>query len=74
MEYLPKVLVFLLIPCLLYTSVKRMPLIAGGGIPQTRAATNGRLRYEHPFKELVAKFCGGVLALSAGLSLSLIHI
>ena len=49
--------------------VKRMPLIAGGGIPQTRAANNGRIRYEHPFKELVAKFCGGVLALSAGLSL-----
>lgn len=46
-----------------------MPLIAGGGIPQTRAANNGRIRYEHPFKELVAKFCGGVLALSAGLSL-----
>ncbi len=40
--------------------VKRMPLIAGGGIPQTRAANNGRIRYEHPFKELVAKFCGGV--------------
>ena len=46
-----------------------MPLIAGGGIPQTRAANNGRIRYERPFKELVAKFCGGVLVLSAGLSL-----
>ena len=30
--------------------VKRMPLIAGGGIPQTRAANNGRIRYEHPLK------------------------
>lgn len=49
--------------------VRKMPLIAGGGIPQTRAANNGRIRYEHPFKELVAKFAGGVLALSAGLSL-----
>lgn len=49
--------------------VKRMPLIAGGGIPQTRAAINGRIRYNHPFKELIAKFAGGILALSAGLSL-----
>lgn len=49
--------------------VKRMPLIAGGGIPQTRAAINGRIRYDHPFKELMAKFAGGILALSAGLSL-----
>ena len=49
--------------------VKRMPLIAGGGIPQTRAAINGRIHYDHPFKELIAKFFGGILALSAGLSL-----
>lgn len=49
--------------------VRRMPLITGGGIPQTRAANNGRIRYEHPFRELAAKFAGGVLALGAGLSL-----
>ncbi len=49
--------------------VKKMPLIAGGGIPQTRAAINGRIHYDHPFKELIAKFFGGILALSAGLSL-----
>ena len=46
--------------------VKRMPLIAGGGIPQTRAANNGRIRYEHPFKELVAKFCGGGVGSQCG--------
>ena len=49
--------------------VKKMPLIAGGGIPQTRAAINGRIHYDHPFKELIAKFLGGILALSTGLSL-----
>lgn len=65
------IVVFYLMGILIFVAslVKRMPLIAGGGIPQTRAANNGRIRYEHPFKELVAKFCGGVLALSAGLSL-----
>lgn len=49
--------------------VKKMPLITGGGIPQTRGAINGRVTYKHPFVEMVAKFVGGVLALTAGLSL-----
>ena len=46
-----------------------MPLITGGGIPQTRGVINGRVAYKHPFIELVAKFVGGILALSTGLSL-----
>lgn len=49
--------------------VQKMPLITGGGIPQTRGAINGRIVYKHPFIELMAKFVGGVLSLSAGLSL-----
>lgn len=49
--------------------VKKMPLITGGGIPQTRGVINGRISYKHPFIELISKFAGGVLTLSAGLSL-----
>lgn len=49
--------------------VKKMPLITGGGIPQTRGVINGRITYRHPFIELISKFTGGVLSLSAGLSL-----
>lgn len=49
--------------------VSRMPLITGGGIPQTRGVINGRITYKHPFIEMVSKFAGGVLALTAGLSL-----
>lgn len=48
---------------------KKMPLITGGGIPQTRGVINGRVDYKHPFRELMAKFVGGILALSTGLSL-----
>lgn len=55
----------LLVACL----VKKMPFISGGGIPQTRGVINGRITYQHPFKELWAKFAGGIMALSAGLSL-----
>lgn len=49
--------------------VKKMPLIAGGGIPQTRGVINGRISYKHPFVEMISKFTGGLLVLSAGLSL-----
>ncbi len=49
--------------------VKKLPLITGGGIPQTRGVINGRITYKNPFIQLVAKFVGGVLTLSAGLSL-----
>lgn len=49
--------------------VKKMPLITGGGIPQTRGVINGRITYRHPLRELIAKFVGGILALSTGLSL-----
>lgn len=49
--------------------VEKMPYITGGGIPQTRGVINGRITYKHPFIEMVSKFVGGVLALSAGLSL-----
>lgn len=49
--------------------VKKMPLITGGGIPQTRGVINGRVDYKRPFLELTAKFTGGILALSTGLSL-----
>ena len=49
--------------------VGRMPLISGGGIPQTRGGINGRITYKHPFVELVSKFAGGILSVAAGLSL-----
>ena len=41
----------------------------GWRIPQTRGVINGRVDYKHPFRELMAKFVGGILALSTGLSL-----
>ena len=58
-----------LILCLVQWMVLKMPLIGGGGIPQTRAAINGRVSYLHPFRDLFAKFAAGILALGSGLSL-----
>ena len=53
--------------------VKKMPLITGGGIPQTRAVINGRITYKNPLTQLIAKFTGGILAISAGLSLGVVR-
>lgn len=49
--------------------VKRWPYISGGGISQTRGAINGRIVYKHSLRQLLAKFVGGVLTLSSGLSM-----
>lgn len=49
--------------------VRKMPLISGGGIPQTRGAINGRITYKHSFIEMISKFAGGILAVFTGLSL-----
>lgn len=69
--YLHIVLFFSLWGVLIFVSrmIKHWPLIGGGGISQTRAVINGRIIYTHSLKQLVAKFTGGVLTLSAGLSL-----
>ena len=48
---------------------KKWPLIAGGGISQTRGVINGRIVYTHSLRQLLAKFTGGVLTLSSGLSM-----
>lgn len=36
---------------------------------QTRGVINGRIEYAHSFRQLLAKFAGGVLTLSSGLSM-----
>lgn len=69
--YLHIGLFFLLWGVLVFVAwlVKRWPLISGGGISQTRGVINGRIIYKHSFRQLLAKFAGGILTLSSGLSL-----
>lgn len=68
-EYIPVFLLSWGILVFVAWLVRKMPLITGGGIPQTRGVINGRIAYRHPLIELISKFVGGVLALGAGLSL-----
>lgn len=67
--HIPLFMLFWGILILVSRLVGKMPLIGGGGIPQTRGAINGRITYRHPFIELISKFAGGILSVSAGLSL-----
>lgn len=55
--------------CFVAWMVRRWPYIGGGGISQTRGAINGRIEYVHSLRQLLAKFAGGVLTLSSGLSM-----
>lgn len=67
--HIPLFLLFWGILIIVSRLVRKMPLISGGGVPQTRGAINGRITYKHPFIEMIAKFAGGILSFSAGLSL-----
>ena len=67
--HIPLFMLFWGILILVSRLVGKMPLIGGGCIPQTRGAINGRITYRHPFIELISKFAGGILSVSAGLSL-----
>lgn len=49
--------------------LKKFPKINGSGLPQTQALLYSKVVYKKPFKYLIIKFIGGVLALSSGLSL-----
>lgn len=69
--YLHILLFFTLWGILLFVAwlVRKWPLISGGGISQTRGVINGRIEYKHSFRQLLAKFVGGILTLSSGLSM-----
>lgn len=53
----------------IYQLVKRFPMISGSGIPQVEGAVSGRFNFPNSFKNLIAKFTGGVLGIGMGLSL-----
>lgn len=48
--------------------VKKYPTTSGSGLPQTRALLEKKMEYKSPFKNIVAKFFGGILSISSGLS------
>lgn len=49
--------------------LKKFPKINGSGLPQTQALLFGKVVYTAPYKYLVIKFIGGILAILSGLSL-----
>lgn len=48
--------------------VKEYPTTTGSGLPQTKALLEGKITYKSPFKNIIAKFIGGILSIASGLS------
>lgn len=52
----------------IYRLVLKFPTTSGSGLPQTKALLEKKMEYKSPFKNILAKFFGGVLSISSGLS------
>lgn len=48
--------------------VERYPTTSGSGLPQTKALLEKKMEYKSPLKSIIAKFFGGILSISSGLS------
>ena len=52
-----------------YWLTKKIPLISGSGIPQSRGVFYDRFQFKTPWKQFVGKFIGSLSAIGIGLSL-----
>lgn len=49
--------------------INKYPTTSGSGLPQTRALLEHKMKYNSPFKSVIAKFLGGIISIASGLSL-----
>lgn len=68
MKYLILFLLTILFLNVIYRLVQKFPTTSGSGLPQTKALLEKKMEYKSPFKNIIAKFLGGVLSISSGLS------
>lgn len=67
-KYLILFLLTILFLNVIYRLVQKFPTTSGSGLPQTKALLEKKMEYKSPFKNIIAKFLGGVLSISSGLS------
>lgn len=48
--------------------IEKFPTTSGSGLPQTKALLRKKMEYKSPFQNIIAKFFGGILSISSGLS------
>lgn len=48
--------------------VDKFPTTTGSGLPQTKALLERKMEYKKPFLNILAKFFGGILSITSGLS------
>lgn len=53
---------------IIHRMVKKFPTTSGSGLPQTKALLEKKMEYKSPLKNILAKFFGGILSISSGLS------
>ncbi len=62
------IFILIFLAMVIWTLVKKFPLISGSGIPQVKGELKGQINAPW-WKVLIAKFIGGILAIGGGLSL-----
>ena len=67
-KYLILFLLTILFLNIIYRLVQKFPTTSGSGLPQTKALLEKKMEYKSPFKNILAKFFGGILSISSGLS------
>lgn len=68
LKYLILFLITIFFLSIIYRLVRKFPTTSGSGLPQTKALLEKKMEYKSPFKNILAKFFGGVLSISSGLS------
>ena len=68
-SYLILFIVTIIFLNIVHVIIKRYPTTSGSGLPQTKALLEHKIEYKLPFRNIVAKFFGGILSISSGLSL-----
>jgi H+/Cl- antiporter ClcA len=69
MFHLIVLVVMWVVAMFVYWLTKKIPLISGSGIPQSRGVFYDRFQYKSPWKQFVGKFVGSLSAIGIGLSL-----
>ena len=68
LKYLILFLITIFFLNIIYRLVQKFPTTSGSGLPQTKALLEKKMEYKSPLKNILAKFFGGVLSISSGLS------
>ena len=68
LSYLILFIITIIFLNIVHIIIMKYPTTSGSGLPQTKALLEHKMEYRSPLKSIAAKFLGGVLSISSGLS------